>query len=178
MEDEGGSECMYHKMFIATGGARMGMRARAAQNGKLARTEGGVSTTGSDSTEDAAQSTVEILEERRKRKQAKKTGGADGQERDPGPDTIEEKEVVESETPVKKRRKIVQTSEGDLGEGSEMTDDGTRSKTQKKRSKAKKSDRCDKAARGIATKGKAGKGTSNEEGKGGKKKRERGGKGL
>ena len=32
---------MYDKMFKATGGARMGMRARASQNGKLARTEGG-----------------------------------------------------------------------------------------------------------------------------------------
>lgn len=32
---------MYGKMFKATGGARMGMRARASQNGKLARTEGG-----------------------------------------------------------------------------------------------------------------------------------------
>lgn len=153
----------------------MGMRARAAQNGKLARTEGGVSTTGSDSIEDAAQSTVEILEERRKMKQARKTGGADGQERDPALDTIEEKEAVESNTSVKKRRKIVQTNES--GEGAEMTD-GTRSKTRKSKSKSKKIDRCEKAARGIATKGKAGKGASSDEGKGGKKKRNRAEKGL
>lgn len=156
----------------------MGMRARAAQNGKLARTEGGVSTTGSDSIEDAAQSTVEILEERRKMKQARKTGGADGQERDPALDTIEEKEAVESNTSVKKRRKIVQTNEsGEGGEGAEMTD-GTRSKTRKSKSKSKKIDRCEKAARGIATKGKAGKGASSDEGKGGKKKRNRAEKGL
>lgn len=39
---------MYDKMFKATGGARMGMRARASQNGKLARTEGGQDGAGGD----------------------------------------------------------------------------------------------------------------------------------
>lgn len=39
--EKAGGMSMYDKMFKATGGARMGMRARASQNGKLARTEGG-----------------------------------------------------------------------------------------------------------------------------------------
>lgn len=57
--DEAGG-CMYDKMFKATGGARMGMRARASQNGKLARTEG-------DDNGSNAVPTEDIKSEERKR---------------------------------------------------------------------------------------------------------------
>ncbi|CAM9909790.1 unnamed protein product, partial [Ascophyllum nodosum] len=70
--------CMYDKMFKATGGARMGMRARAAQNGKLARTEGGIDVAAvSDAKKDGVPTADQSLEERRKRKRAKRAREAD-----------------------------------------------------------------------------------------------------
>eukprot|EP00904_Undaria_pinnatifida_P001899 jgi/Undpi1/1170/HiC_scaffold_10.g04632.m1 len=60
-----GDDSMYNKMFKATGGARMGMRARASQNGKLARTEGGHDGAGDNGIGNAHSTEAAVKDEKK-----------------------------------------------------------------------------------------------------------------
>ena len=116
---------MYDKMFKATGGARMGMRARASQNGKLARTEGGhggagdVGTPGDNVTKDAVKdepmdetrspmgATDEEVEgpaSRKRRRAARADAGKDAKEQSSVAEGVEVKSE-KSRVVVKKERK-------------------------------------------------------------------------
>lgn len=115
---------MYDKMFKATGGARMGMRARASQNGKLARTEG-------DDNGSNAVPTEDVKSEERKRP-AEANGDAEK-----AIDSQEAAVAVKMEKPLGKKRRRKTWGEGE--------EDATVAKAERKRDrlaakKAKKED--------------------------------------
>eukprot|EP00903_Cladosiphon_okamuranus_P008250 g7941.t1 len=138
--EEGGSS-MYDKMFKATGGARMGMRARASQNGKLARTEGCA-----DGCADATPPTTVTPQEaqqsgnhKRKRAAAYSDGAAAAQAL-AGVDGV----VVEQKAPSEAAKTVVKQEWG--GESEEPR---TSSKAERKRerSEAKKAKKAGKAVK-------------------------------
>lgn len=132
MEAEGGMS-MYEKMFKATGGARMGMRARASQNGKLARTEGGKDGAGPAPPE-AANGSIKNEGQALASHKRKRTG-------DIWPGSVDEVVVKQEKMSVEKR--LVEKEAGGEVEASEVN-----AKVQRKRerSEAKKAKRSGKAA--------------------------------
>lgn len=140
------SSCsMYAKMFEATGGARMGMRARAPQNGKLARTEGGDDGTKALSEKSAGDETGDI--DSRTSKKRKR-------------DTAELKDVGEKMTPgrceVDGVDDGVATAEGNADGVEETPSDVISKKTRKVKSKAKAKRAQEDAGNDVETRMEAG----------------------
>eukprot|EP00752_Nemacystus_decipiens_P007417 g6631.t1 len=168
-QSEEGAGCMYNKMFKATGGARMGMRARASQNGKLARTEGGKD--GADATPPTTTANQEPQNfGGHKRKRA---GDADGGAPAQAPAGAEG--VV-----VKQEKVLVERAESGESEESRAS---AKAERKRERSEAKKAKRAGKAARQEkAAKAAGGEEggeearSDKEEGKARKKKKKRDGK--
>ena len=108
----------------------MGMRARAAQNGKLARTEGGIDVAAvSDAKKDGVPTADQSLEERRKRKRAKRAREADGEEIDAAPadeGNISQQNTAQIKSSGKMLRRNVETTES--GDG-DIDVDGTMAET-------------------------------------------------
>lgn len=146
---------MYDKMFKATGGARMGMRARASQNGKLARTEGGHDGAGGDDGGDSSKneivegSLVAVKEEKisalsHKRKRARVDAEADSSEQQQQP-RIRVKQEKTSEKDVKQEA-FVEGVKQELGE--EVV--APKAERKRERSEAKKAKRAtEKKAKGA-----------------------------
>ncbi|CAN0479264.1 unnamed protein product [Ectocarpus sp. 12 AP-2014] len=143
---EAGAEAttMYDKMFKATGGARMGMRARASQNGKLSRTEGGQDGTGGGTPSTAPNGSINGAI------------GGEGQgssshkrKRSTGTEEVETDELPKV---VVKREKTTTTGEETtavaakgVGEA-KKADSSTKAERKRERSEAKKAKRAAKAA--------------------------------
>lgn len=128
---------MYDKMFKATGGARMGMRARASQNGKLARTEGDHNAAGSDITTGTTNGTLETTSHKRKRDPTTSTHAGEP------PASAGVVKVKQEKTPsTEKRRDGEGGTEGDAGASCSSKAD-----RKLERSEAKKAKRADKAVK-------------------------------
>lgn len=145
MGTEGGMS-MYEKMFKATGGARMGMRARASQNGKLARTEGGKDGAG-PTPPAAANGSIEnegLALASHKRKRA---GDAEGVAGEQWPGNADEVVVKKEKTSGEKR--VVKKEQG-----GEVEEPGVSVKAERKRerSEAKKAKRAGKVTQEEKTK--------------------------
>lgn len=151
---------MYDKMFQATGGARMGMRARASQNGKLARTEGGTDGVGggkkhdelvatiaikTEPASDAAAQAVVKIESKTSKKRKKGTvaaapgavNGAEVQARDPADETGEDVALAN-----KTKRKRQEEGGETKAEDAEVVAKAERKRERLKAKKAKRTDRA------------------------------------
>lgn len=161
---------MYDKMFKATGGARMGMRARASQNGKLARTEGGKDGADAAPPTTASQGGQSVGSHKRKRADDAE-GGAEAQV----PASAESVVVKQEKTPGEAKTAVKQ--EG----GEESAEPKTSAKAERKRerSEAKKAKRAAKEEGAKTPSGvEDGEAISGKEEKARKKKKKRAGKGA
>lgn len=139
VEPKGGMS-MYEKMFKATGGARMGMRARASQNGKLARTEGGKDGAGPappTAANGSIKSEGRVLASH-KRKRAGDTEGVAAEQLPGSADTV----VVKQEK-MSGEKRVAKTEGGGKAEEPEVS---ALVERKRERSKAKKAKRAGKAA--------------------------------
>lgn len=139
VETEGGMG-MYEKMFKATGGARMGMRARASQNGKLARTEGGKDGAG-PAPPTAANGFVKTEGGALASCKRKRAGDTEEAAAEQWPGSVDEVVVKQEKAPGDKR-------EVEKDEGGEVVEPEVSNKVERKRerSEAKKAKRASKAA--------------------------------
>ncbi|CAN0055314.1 unnamed protein product [Laminaria digitata] len=141
-----GDDSMYDKMFKATGGARMGMRARASQNGKLARTEGGHDGTGDDEPKDGTGSRTgaagEALEGSTSRKRRRAAAGAD---------VVKKEETLGAEVKREENtsgdKKVTGVGEEGGGEGGVEVEATSKAERRRQRSEAKKAKRANKAVK-------------------------------
>lgn len=171
-QSEAGGGSMYDKMFKATGGARMGMRARASQNGKLARTEGGV-----DGADGAPPATAVKQEGQRlgshKRKRAVDTDGVAAAQ---VPASAEE--VVVKQEKASSAAKTVAKQEA--GGEPKAPNAGTKAERKREREAKKANKQAGKGEKKEEEQeeGENGQARSEKEEKARKKKKKRGGKGA